>query len=48
MGMPFALDHGSVLLMGAAQGADMELLAAALPAAERAIIDNLLADMDGE
>ena len=47
MGTPFGLDFGAVMMMGAAIGADLELLADALPAAEAAII-NGLRDEGGE
>ena len=44
MGQPFALDFNAVMAMGAALGANMELLADVLPAAETAIIANLAPD----
>ncbi len=44
MGQPFALDFNAVMTMGAALGADPEMLADVLPAAEAAIIANLTPD----
>lgn len=44
MGKPFALDYGAVMTVGAALGADAEMLADVLPAAEHAIIDSLRSD----
>jgi hypothetical protein len=44
MGQPFALDFNAVMAMGTALGADMELLADVLPAAEAAIIGNMVPD----
>ena len=44
MGQPFALDFNAVMTMGSALGADLEMLADVLPAAEAAIIDNLAPD----
>ena len=44
MGQPFALDFNAVMAVGTALGADMELLADVLPAAENAIIGNLVPD----
>lgn len=38
LGTPFALDFGTVLKFGEARGADIEMLADLLPAAERAVI----------
>jgi hypothetical protein len=46
MGQPFALDYGAVMAVGAALGADAEILADVLPAAERAIIAGLSGDDD--
>lgn len=46
MGQPFALDFGAVMIMGAALGADAEMLAEVLPAAEAAIIGGLSSDND--
>lgn len=40
-GRPIALDHGAVMTVGMALGADAEMLADVLPAAEAAIIGNL-------
>ena len=47
MGQPFALDYGAVMIVGAARGANLEMLADVLPAAERAIIAGLSGDDDG-
>jgi hypothetical protein len=44
VGQPFALDHNAVMMMGAALGADVEMLADVLPSAEAAIIANLISD----
>jgi len=44
MGQPFALDFNAVMAMGTALGADIELLADVLPAAEAAIISNMVPD----
>lgn len=41
MGGPFGLDFGAVLMMGAAMGADLELLADVLPDVEAARIAGL-------
>lgn len=48
MGRPIALDHGAVMMVGAALGADAELLADVLPAAEAAIIRNLIGEPEIE
>jgi hypothetical protein len=45
-GQPFALDYGAVMAVGAALGADLEMLADVLPAAEAAIIGNLIDKVD--
>ncbi len=42
--MPFALDFGAVLAVGAAMQVDLGLLADALPAAESAIVRQIQAD----
>ncbi len=47
-GRPIALDHGAVMTVGSALGADVELLADVLPAAEAAIISGLNDDEEGE
>ncbi|WP_294272808.1 hypothetical protein [uncultured Sphingomonas sp.] len=44
VGQPFALDHSAVMMMGAALGADAEMLADILPSAEAAIIAHLIPD----
>jgi hypothetical protein len=44
MGQPFALDFGAVMTMGAALGADSEMLADVLPAAQAAIVASLAPD----
>lgn len=44
MGHPFALDYVAVMTFGAAIGADAEMLADVLPAAEAAIVANLTPD----
>lgn len=41
MGGPFALDFSAVLATGAAQGADMKLLAELLPAIETVILKSV-------
>lgn len=38
MSGPFGLDFGAVMMMGAARGADLALLADVLPACEAAIL----------
>ncbi len=38
LGTPFALDYGSVMMVGQARGVDLEMLAEIMPDAERAII----------
>lgn len=48
MGQPFALDFGAVMVMGAALGADMDMLASVLPDAEAAIIAGLSGDAEGD
>lgn len=45
--VPFALDYGAVMMMGAALGCDQQLLAEVLPAVECAIVAGLSGD-DGE
>ncbi len=47
MGGPFALDYGAVLMVGAAMGADLDMLADVLPAAEGAIVLRYQADSEG-
>lgn len=47
MGQPFALDHGAIMLVGAARGVNLELLANVLPMAERAIL-SALSDEGGD
>lgn len=47
MGQPFALDFGAVMQVGSARGVDLDLLATALPAAEAAIVANLLDGDEG-
>lgn len=44
MGHPYALDFNAVMTMGNALGADLEMLADVLPAAEADIIANLTPD----
>lgn len=39
--VPFAIDFGAVMGMGAALGCDLELLADTLPAMERAVIASM-------
>jgi hypothetical protein len=46
MGHPFALDFGAVMTMGQALGADPEMLADVMPAAQAAIIAALAPDGD--
>lgn len=48
MGTAFALDYGAVMAVGAAQGADVELLAEVLPAVEKAVLDSLAEDGGGD
>lgn len=48
MGQPFALDHGAILLIGAARGVNLELLTDVLPMAERAILSGFAADDEAE
>lgn len=45
MDRPYALDFGAVLSMGQAQGADMPMLAAVMPAIERVLLDKLNEDV---
>ncbi|MGT2515658.1 DUF7697 family protein [Sphingomonas panni] len=45
-GRPFALDYGAVMAVGTAMDADLGLLADVLPAAEAAIVSNLVGDDD--
>jgi len=42
MGAPYGLDFGAVLALGAAQLADMPLLAQVLPPIERMLLDQLI------
>ncbi|MFQ3894607.1 hypothetical protein [Sphingobium sp. R-7] len=44
MGAPYGLDFGAVLALGAAQHADMPLLAQVLPPIERILLDQLTED----
>jgi hypothetical protein len=46
-GKPFALDYAAVMAIGAALGADMEMLADVLPSAEAAIVAQFAGE-DGE
>ena len=39
--VPFALDYGAVMAVASARGADAELIAEVLPAAEAAILASL-------
>jgi hypothetical protein len=41
MGTPFALDFGAIMMMGQAQGVDVEMLAAVLPEVEQAVISGI-------
>ncbi len=45
-GGPFALDYGSVMMVGQARGVDAELLADVLPTVERAVLKGLQGDGD--
>lgn len=47
-GVPIGLDHASIMLRGAAVGADTELLAEVLPDFEAVVIAGLTADDDGD
>ncbi|WP_419808388.1 DUF7697 family protein [Sphingomonas sp.] len=47
-GHPFALDFGAIMQVGAARGADAELLGEVLPIAELAIVTNLLEEGGGD
>lgn len=44
MGAPYGLDFGAVMALGAAQNADMPLLAQVLPPIERILLDQLTED----
>lgn len=47
-GVAYALDYGAVMTFAAAQGADPELLADALPATEAQILAGLNDDGEGD
>jgi hypothetical protein len=47
-GKPFALDYAAVMVIGAALGADMEMLADVLPDAEAAIVSRFAGDDCGD
>jgi hypothetical protein len=47
-GKPFALDYTAVMAIGAALGADMEMLADVLPDAEAAIVARFAGDDGGD
>lgn len=47
-GVPVGLDFGAILAIGAATGADLEMLAEALPEAESAILSAMADGNDSE
>jgi len=48
MGGPYGLDFGAIMTMGAALGADLELLADVLPGIEAARIGGLSGEEEGD
>jgi hypothetical protein len=48
MGGPIGLDFGAIMLIGAAQGADLELLSEVLPDFEAVVIASLADDGDDD
>lgn len=48
MGVPFALDFGAVMAVGAARHVDLDLLADVLPSVEAAILSGREGDPDDD